>query len=84
MAILCEAYVLQEITTILDTQTSSKIQQWLSVLVSLPLERLAELQEKAESFAALRSKVLCQQVLRSQQNLTSDPSKLNRPDFVQR
>lgn len=66
---------------ILDTQTSSKIQQWLSVLVSFPLERLAELREKA---AALGSKVLCLQVLRSQQNLTSDPSKLNRPDFVQK
>ena len=45
-------------------------------------ECLAELPEEAESFAALRSKVLCLQVLGSQQNLTSDLSKLNRPDFL--
>lgn len=45
-------------------------------------ECLAELPEEAESFAALRSKVLCLQVLGSQQNLTSDLSKPNRPDFL--
>lgn len=45
-------------------------------------ECLAELPEEAESSAAFRSKVLCLQVLGSQQNLTSDLSKLNRPDFL--
>ena len=82
MVMLCGAYVLQEITMILDTQTNNKIQQWLSVLLSFSLECLAELPEKVESFAALGSKVLCLQVLGSQQNLTSDLSKLNRPDFA--
>ena len=84
MAMLCEAYGLQEVTMIVDTQTNNKIQQWLSVLLSFSLECLAELPEEAEPFAALGSKVLCPQVLGSQQNLTSDLSKLNRPDFVQK
>lgn len=57
---------------ILDTQTHNKIQQWVVSSAKSVSECLAELPEEAESFAALRSKVLCQQVLRSQQNLTSD------------
>lgn len=77
-----EDYLLQEMTMILDTQTHNKIQQWVVSSVKSVSECLAELPEEAESFAALRSKVLCQQVLGSQQNLTSDLAKLNRPDFL--
>lgn len=53
----------------------------VSAVTSLS-ECLAELPEEAECSAAFRSKVLCLQVLGSQQNLTSDLSKLNRPDFL--
>lgn len=45
---------------------------------------LAEVPEEAESFAALRSKGLCLQVIGSQQNLILDLSKLNRSDFFVR
>lgn len=67
---------------ILDTQTNNKSQHWLSVLLHLSLSAWLSLPEGAESSAAFRSKVLCLQVLGSQQNLTSDLSKLNRPDFL--
>lgn len=79
---LCETYLSQEMTLGLDPQTHNKIQQWVVSSVKSVSECLAELPKEAESFAALRSKVLCQQVLGSQQNLTSDLAKLNRPDFL--
>ena len=45
-SVLCEAYLLQEMTTVLDTQTHHKSQQWLSVLLSLSLSAWLSCQRK--------------------------------------